>query len=84
MQKPLNDPSVMEPIVIDSGVALSASTNCGGRLVQGIYMPAAGPIETAEITLSAKEYARRLMFLLAEAQEQAKEQQDQDVEKEAS
>jgi hypothetical protein len=42
-----------------------------------------GPIETAEITLTPMELARRFAFILAEAREQAK-QQDKDVEREAS
>lgn len=42
-----------------------------------------GPIETV-VTMTPKEYARRALFLLAEAQEQAKELEDQDVEGEAS
>jgi phage terminase small subunit len=41
-----------------------------------------GPIETVDLT--TKEFARRALFLLAEAQEQAKELEDQDVEGEAS
>ena len=76
--------------IAENGVSEAARVSAANSLLDRAYGkpvqamahsgPGEGPIETAEITLTPMELARRFAFILAEAQEQAKEQQDQDVE----
>ena len=82
--------------IAENGVSEAARVSAANSLLDRAYGkpvqamahsgPGEGPIETAEITLTPKELARRFAFIMASAaEEQRKErEQDQDVEREAS
>jgi hypothetical protein len=79
--------------IAENGVSEAARVSAANSLLDRAYGkpvqamrhsgPGEGPIETAEITLTPMELARRFAFVMASAAEQAK-QQDQDAEREAS
>lgn len=82
--------------IAENGVSEAARVSAANSLLDRAYGkpvqamahsgPGEGPIETAEITMTPKELARRFAFIMASAaEEQRKErEQDQDVEREAS
>ncbi len=78
--------------IAENGVSEAARVSAANSLLDRAYGkpvqamahsgPGEGPIETVDFTLTPKERARRLLFILAEAAQEQKQEQEQEQEQE--